>query len=220
MLPRQPPHRCLLRVTVARALLALRRPEPATVLATVEAGERQNGPHPDFDYLRAFAREIQALAAAPRSAERAAALADAEAGFRAALAKLRGGAAFEFVGSVNEVRALQHVGVVQLLRGDASGALSAFAEALRAEPENPSARVGAAEALLELGQAGKALEVVEPALGTQADGWLIAADAALRLGAAADARTFLARARERTKGGYECQHRWARHETVERALAA
>jgi len=220
LVPRQPRHRCLLRISVARGLLALRVPDAATVLETVDRAEAHNGPHPDFDYLRGFAEEVRAVRAPPRSPERAAALASAEGALRRALERLASGATYEFLGAVNEVRAGLHLGVVLLLAGKPSDALQAFAGALRSEPGNGSARVGAAEALLELGEARRALEVVEPALGPQPDGWLVAASAAAALGAGADARVFLARAKERTACGYECLHRWARHEAVDRALAA
>jgi len=46
----------------------------------------------------------------------------------------------------------------------------------------------------------------------------VAASAALGLGAAADARVLLEQARARAGSGYECLHRWARHEAVEKAL--
>jgi tetratricopeptide (TPR) repeat protein len=220
LVPRQPRHRCLHRIAIARGLLALRVPDAATALEAAARAEAHNGPHPDFDFLRGFAEEVRAVRAAPRSPERAAALAAAEGALRSALARLASGDAWEFLGAVNEVRAGLHLGVVLLLAGQPSQALQAFAAALRSEPENGSARVGAAEALIELGEAGRALEVVEPALGAQPDGWLVAASAAHALGAAADARVFLARAKERAARGYECLHRWARHEAVERALAA
>jgi predicted Zn-dependent protease len=110
--------------------------------------------------------------------------------------------------------------VVRLLDGDAAGALKSFGEALKLEPGNPSALVCAAEALVEAGNPGKALAVVEKAMGDRPDAWLIAAAAAERLGAADDARLFLSKAKERTaRGGYECLHRAARHEALERSLA-
>jgi tetratricopeptide (TPR) repeat protein len=216
MLDRQPPHRDLARIAVARGLLAIRRPEPALALDAVARGEAHNGPHPDFDYLRGFAREIEAVRATPRTPERAAALGEAEAAFRAALARLATGAAWDFLGAVNEARAGLHLGVVLLLGGKAGEALAAFADVLRREPANGSARVGAAEALLDVGEPAKALATVEKALGPAPDGWLVAAGAAHALGAGGDARVFLAEADKRNASGYECVHRWARH----RALAA
>jgi tetratricopeptide (TPR) repeat protein len=218
MLPRQPAHRDLSRIAVARGLLALRRPDPAEALDAAGQGEARNGPHPDYDYLRGFAQEILAVRAAPRSPERAAALAAAEASYRACLARLAAGGAWDFLGAVNEARAGMHLGVVLLLAGRAREALAAFADVLRAEPANGAARVGAAEALLDVGEPAQALRTVEGALGSQPDGWLVAASAAHALGSGGDARLFLDEARRRVAVGYECLHRWARQEALERAV--
>ena len=62
-------------------------------------------------------------------------------------------------------------------------------------------------------------EKLTAALGAGPDGWLMAAAAAHALGGAADARLLFGRARERTQVGYECLHRWARHEALAAALA-
>ena len=218
MLSRQPAHRDLARLAVARGLLALRRPDPAEALDAAAQGQARNGPHPDFDYLRGFALEIQAVRAAPRSPERAAALAGAETAYRSALGRLSAGGAWDFLGAVNEARAGMHLGVVLLLAGRAREALTAFAEVIKAEPSNGSARVGAAEALLDVGEPAQALRTVEGALGPLPDGWLVAASAAHALGAGSDARLFLAEARKRASAGYECLHRWARQEALERSV--
>jgi tetratricopeptide (TPR) repeat protein len=219
LLDRQPPWRCFSRLAAARGLLALRRADAAMAIETADRAERQNGPHPDFDYLRGFGHEIAAVRAGPRSEGRTAHLRDAAAAYEAALRRLAADGPFEFLGSASEVRCHLHLGVVRLLEGRPADSLKAFSEALRAEPANPAGRVGAAEALLDLGDATKALAVVEPALGHGPDGWLVAASAALQLGARGDAAVFLAQAKARAGGGYECLHRWARHEAVERALA-
>jgi len=218
VLDRQPPWRCFSRITAARGLLALRKADAAMAIETADRGELQNGPHPDFDYLRGFGHEIEAVRATPRSEARADHLRSAAASYQAALRRLAAEGPFEFLGMVNEVRSHLHLGVVHLLEGRPADSLKAFTEALRAEPLNGAARVGAAEALLDMGDPAKALSVVEPALGQAPDGWLVAASAALGLGATADARVFLAQAKARAAAGYECLHRWARHEAVEKAL--
>ena len=218
LLDRQPPWRCFSRLTSARGLLALRRADAAMAIESADRGERQNGPHPDFDYLRGFGHEIEAVRATPRSEVRAGHLGAAAACYEAALRRLADDGPFEFLGMVNEVRAHLHLGVVRLLEGRAADSLRAFTEALRAEPANAAARVGAAEALLDLGDPAKALSVVEPALGRAPDGWLVAASAALGLGSGADARVFLEQAKARGGAGYECLHRWARQEALEKAL--
>jgi len=217
-LDRQPPWRCFSRITAARGLLALRKADADMAIETADRGERQNGPHPDFDYLRGFGHEIHAVRATPRSEARAGHLRQASAAYGAALRRLASDGPFEFLGSANEVRCHLHLGVVRLLEGRPGDSLKAFSEALRAEPVNGAARVGAAEALLDLGDHAKALSVVEGALGQAPDGWLVAASAALGLGAAGDARVFLQQAKARAGVGYECLHRWARHEALEKAL--
>ena len=220
MLDRQPPYRCFHRLSAARGILALRKADAALARETGLVAEAHNGPHPDFDYLKGFADEIGAMRATPRSEERAELLRKAAVSFEAALRRLASDGPFEYLGSVNEVRCHLHLGVIRLMEGRPQDSLKAFTEALRVEPKNPSARVGAAEALVELGDAAKALQIVEPALGALPDGWLIAAAAAERLGAAGDARLFLGKAKERNGSGYECLHRWARHEALEKALAS
>ncbi len=214
----QPPWRCFARLSAARGLLALRRADAVAAIETADRGERQNGAHPDFDYLRGFGHEILGVAATPRSEAREAHLRDAAAGYEAALRRLGADGPFEFLGLASEVRCHLHLGVVRLLEGRPADALRAFTEALRREPASPAGRVGAAEALLDLGDAAKALSVVEPALGRAPDGWLVAASAALQLGARADAGVFLAQARSRAGAGYECAHRYARQRAVEQAL--
>ena len=215
----QPSFRCFARISAARGLLALRSADAALALETADRAERQNGPHPDFDYLRGFGFEIQAVRSTPRTPERSALLDRAAAAYLAALRRLGRDGPFEFLGMVNEVRAHLHLGVVRLLQGQAQASLQAFTAALRLEPRNGSARIGAGEALLDLGQPAKALEVVEPALGATPDGWLVAAAAAEQLGSAGDARLFFEQARQRQGTGYECLHRWARHQALERSLA-
>jgi tetratricopeptide (TPR) repeat protein len=219
ILDRQPPERCWHRLSVARGVLALRTADGARAVETAARAEGHQGAHPDFDYLRGFGQEIQAMGRAGHDPERGELLRAAAASFRAALERLRRDAPFEFLGLCSEIRARLHLGVVHLLQGLAADALTDFADALRVEPDNRSARVGAAEALLEAGQAARALEVVEPALGDRPDGWLVAAAAAERLGARGDARLFLARAVERRGAGYECPHRLGRHQALVQALA-
>ncbi|MBK9518804.1 MAG: glycosyltransferase [Anaeromyxobacter sp.] len=219
LLPAQPPDRSFLRVAVFRGLLALRRGDGVTACESAARGEGRDGPGPDFDYLRAFGLELQGQAAAPGSPERDGLLDRAEAAFRSSLRRLTHEGPFELVAAAGVARIQLHLGVIALQRGRAGDALAAFEGALAQEPGNPSALAGQAEALLELGEAGRALKVVERALGARPDGWLLAAEAAWRLGAAGDARLLLARADERRAAGWECPHRQARHAALARALA-
>jgi tetratricopeptide (TPR) repeat protein len=219
-LGRQPPYRCFARVAVARAILALRRADGAGAVEAARVGQARNGGHPDFDYLRGVGLEIEAMRAGGASEGGARLLAEAEAAHLVALRRLREEGPFEFLGAVSEARALVQLGAVRYLRRSAAEALRAYGEALRVEPESAAARVGAAEVLVDLGDPRKALQMVEPALGAQPDGWLVAACAAERLGAREDARAFLARARERLGVGFQHAHRTIRHHQLEQALAA
>jgi len=220
MLPAQPRDRSILRVTTFRGLLALRRGDGAAAVESADRGEASHGPLPDFDFLRGFGLALQAQAAPVGSPDRRALQGRAEAAFRASVRRLEQEGPFELVAVAGVARAQLHLGVLALLQGNPGAALEAFQAAQRAEPGNPSARVGLAEALLELGEAGQALATVEAALGPQPDGWLVAAAAAHRLGATADARLLLARAAERRSAGWECPHRQDRHDALARALAA
>lgn len=218
-LDRQPPYRCFARIAVARAVLALRRADGAGAIEAARVGEGRNGGHPDFDYLRAVGLEIEAMRAGGASEAGARLLAEAEAAQLEALRRLREEGPFEYLGAASEARALVQLGVVRYLRRRPAEALRAYGEALKVEPDGAAARVGAAEVLVDLGEPGKALGAVEPALGAQPDGWLVAACAAERLGARADARAFLAKARERLGVGFQHAHRGIRLAQLERALA-
>jgi tetratricopeptide (TPR) repeat protein len=219
-LDRQPPYRCFARAAVARAILALRRVDGAGAIEAARVGEGRNGAHPDFDYLRGAGLEIQALRAGLATAEGAARLAEAEAALVSALHRLRQEGPYEFLGAASEVRALQQLAVVRYLARRLPEALRTYGEALALEPGSAALRAGAAEVLTELGEPAKALQVVEPGLGAGPDGWLVAACAAQRLGSVADARTFLAQARQRLGGGYLHAHRGLRQAQLEKSLAA
>jgi tetratricopeptide (TPR) repeat protein len=216
----QPTYRCFARVAVARGVLALRRLDGAGAVEAASVGEGRNGGHPDFDHLRGVGLEILALRAGAASVEGRRLLGAAEQAQVAALRRLREDGPFDFLGAVNEVRALLQLGVVRYLARRSPEALRAFSEALALEPGSAAARIGAAEVLVDMGQAAKALEVVEPALGAPPDGWLVAACAAERLGARADAASFLAQARLRLGSGYLHAHRGLRQAQLEQALAA
>jgi tetratricopeptide (TPR) repeat protein len=219
LLDRQPAYRCFHRVAVARAILALRRVDGVGAVEAARVGEGRNGGHPDFDYLRGVGLEIQAMRSGGASPEGGQLLAEAEAAHGSALRRLREDGPFDYLGAASEVRALLQLGVVRYLRRAPAEALRAYGEALQVEPGSAAARVGAAEVLVDLGDPAKALQVVEPALDAQPDGWLVAACAAERLGARDDARTFLASARQRLGAGFQHAHRSIRLQQLERALA-
>ena len=214
---RAPPSQSILRLALARAALAIRRSDASAVLDALERTERREGPHPDLDYLRGVAQEVRAVQSPPGSLERENSLREAEAALRAGIDRLLS-AVWEFTGAISEVGARLHLASVHLLKNRPGEALREAGMALRCDPESPSTWATAAEALLAAGQPARALEAVERALGERADGWLIAAAAALELGAGADARAFLEKVREHQAGGFEHLHRVARLRQLERAL--
>jgi tetratricopeptide (TPR) repeat protein len=207
LLPSQPPWRCLHRLGMARGLLALRAADAARAAGTAAVAQARNGPHPDWDYLAAAGLELAAQAAPAGSAARAEGLARAEAALGQARARLEGGAPVDFVGLALPVRLALHLGTVRLQQDHHARAAEAFGEALRREPGNWLASVGLAEARLGAGDAGGALAAVEPLLGSQPDGWLVAAAAAERLGAVSDARLLLEQAARRAPAGFASAHR-------------
>lgn len=215
LLARQPEWRCFARAAVARGILAVRRSDAEGALEAARVGEGRNGPHPDFDALRGMALEIAALHCDPGDPRQTSLLEEAEQAYLLAAERLSTGGPYELVAAVTPVSAQLHLGGVRYLRGRWPEALRAYSEALRLEPANQAARVGSAEVLVELGQAPRALELLQPALGPRPDAWLVAAMAAERLGALADARLFLTQAAARASGGYERLHRAQQH----RALA-
>jgi len=219
LVERQPAWRCLARPAVARGILALRRTDAEGVLEAARVGEGRNGPHPDFDFLRGMALEIQALRAPAGGPARAELLEAAEAAYLSCARRLDEEGPFELVAAASPARARLQLGGVRYLRGRWPEALRACSEALQLEPASPDARIGAAEVLVELGRAAQALEILQPALGALADAWLVAASAAHRLGALEDARLFLGKARGLAAGGYQRIHRRLRQAALEAALA-
>jgi tetratricopeptide (TPR) repeat protein len=218
LLAGQPPWRCLHRLAMARGLLALRASDAVRALATASLAEARNGPHPDWDYLRAAGLDLQAQEAPPGSPGRARLLEAAEAALRLARERSRGGGPFDLVGLALETRLQLHLGSVLLQRGCFEAAGQALAEALRLEPGNWLAGVGLAEALLGAGEPARALAAVEPLLGAGPDGWLVAAAAAASLGATGDARLFLAQAARRAGAGLGSAHRAGLRQALEGAL--
>lgn len=207
LVPGQPPWRCLHRLALARAILALRAGDAARALETAAVAEGRNGPHPDWDYLRGAALELLADAEPAGGAARAEGLARAEAALLRAQARLDGGPPVDFTGLALPPRLLLHLGTLRLRRGDGRGAMGPLEALRRLEPSNPLAAVGIAEARWLAGDAAGALGAVEPLLGAGPDGWIVAALAAERLGAREDARLLAGEAARRERAGLGSAHR-------------
>ncbi len=203
-----PRARSLHRLGVVRATLGLRRGDPASALAAVDAVEARQGPHVDLAYLRGCALYLLALRAV--GDERRALAERAAAAYAAAEGLCGAPAAERLTEATAGARLLVYRGDALLVAARPAEASAAFSAALSEEPRSRPARVGLAESALETGDARRALELVEPALGETPDGWTVAAAAALALGAHGDAALLAARARERVARGFEAAHRRAR----------
>lgn len=212
----------VLRLATARARLALTAGDTRGVLATVDRAEAIEGAHPDLDFLRGSALELDGLAAR-RGDERARCLDAALASYRAALGKRAHRYAQAFVIGATGFAGLTRAGCVLLARGRVGEARAAFEEALAARPDHAEAAFGMAECHLEAGEHEAALATLSPHLGPRADGWLLGAAALEQLGLFDDFRLFLARARDRAneaQQGYLSPHRRERHAALHGALAA
>ncbi|GEJ57941.1 glycosyltransferase [Anaeromyxobacter diazotrophicus] len=210
----QPRHLSLQRLACLRAVTALRRADPETALESVRAAEERQGPHPDLHFLRGAALYLRALAAPAGSPERAARAAEAVRAYRAADASRVELPVEPFTDASDGPAALARSADALLLAGCPAEALGAAETALRERSGEPVAQLARAEAVLELGEPARALALLEPLLGELPDGWVLAAGAALALGAGSDAALFLAQARERLPRGFSAAHRLERLERL------
>ncbi len=208
LLDRQPAYRSVQRLALSRAYAALRLGSPADALETLERAEAWMGQRADFDLLRGCALEGLAMAAAPGRNREALARRAAAAHARA-LEPDRTGLQEQLVRQVGGPSNRCRLGCALLMAGDPAGARTAFEAALLEDPSSEEARLGRAEARLEGGDAVGAMAELEPLLGSAPEPWLIAAMAALRIGARADAVLFAARARERAALQFTSPHRRA-----------
>ncbi|MGC3998721.1 MAG: glycosyltransferase family 2 protein [Anaeromyxobacter sp.] len=194
LLPSQPPHRSIRRLAVGRALAAVNQGAPARARESVDRAEAHEGPNPDYDFLRGCAWELEATAAPAGAADRAALLERATAAYRKTLDALaRGG--FPQVLLVTEAEALARLGTALLLAGDAAQARQVFVRARQAGAGDKVV-LGEAEACLVGSDPGGALALLQPLMvAGVAAAWALAARAAHDLGAEADARLFLERAK-------------------------
>ncbi len=214
----QPKFRSLQRLAVARAVHALSAGEPRVVVDTARQTASLEPLGPDLLHLEGCALELLALRAEERERrgllERALEAQDAAAAFadKAVTERLVGG-------STSWATQRRRAGLLLQL-GRARPALSAAQAALSLIPDDLETQLLLAEAILESGEAGRALRQLETLLGAYPDGWLLASAAALAAGARADAKLFLAQAHQRLSQGFVSVHRRLRFADMARALAA
>lgn len=209
----------VLRLATARAKLMLDASDRTGVLATVERAERLEGPHPDLDFLRGSAEELEGLASY-REDQRKRNLEAALTAYRDAARKRGNRYAQAFVMGASTWAGATRRGAVLLALSRVDEARAAFDEALRDNPDHVEAKLGVAECLLEKGDIEASLATLSPLLDDRPDGWLLGAAAFDALGLVDDFRMYLARARERAGRGYLSPHRRERHAELHGALAA
>jgi tetratricopeptide (TPR) repeat protein len=207
------------RLAIARATLDLQDSDGNRVIEAVDVGERFDGPHPDFDFLRGCGHELRALAA-EHPAERHERLQRAVECYQAALHKRKNAYAQNFVNGATGWAALTRLGTMYLLLGDLTSAMEAYRTALADKPDHREAMLGKAEVTLESGEPEAALRALEPLLGVGPDGWLIAASAAEALGMVDDMRLFYVRGRRELDKGYVSPHRRLRFAALSATLSA
>jgi tetratricopeptide (TPR) repeat protein len=167
-------------------------------LVVLETGAAFGLAHPNPSYLEGLARENLALHEPGQHSEH---LASAAAAFENALSyegaplldpPIRGAA-----GQASRLR----LGIVRLQQGAWESALRELHQA-ESQAEDPTeARLAIAEVWIEQGRCADALELLEPDLdeSAPADAWLLAADAARRLGDADAFETCLQQAYDRVR---------------------
>lgn len=200
LVPAQPPTLPLLRLAVARGLLAHSAGLTTTAVETADLVLRRDGPHPDLLLLRGAGREALGLRPGASAAERAQLLAGAVEDYRLALHLLaRGGLEQVFFAEPAELQA--RLGHTLAASGKHAEARRAFETALDSGLTEVGA-LGLAWCEVAAGNPAGALRRVEPVLGTRPDGWVVASLAASALGAGDDAQQFLGQARARASRGF------------------
>ncbi len=200
----QPADISVLRLAVARAIVAVETDAPERVLQSVERAERAEGPQPDLFHLRGRALVLLALRTA--GAERRRALAGAEAAFRAAIAMAGREPLREYVAGASSWASWTGIGEVMLCLDRPADALVAFGEALVQSPQSHEAGLGEVEAMLHARPA-QALARVERLLDCSPDGWVLADAAARSVGAVGDARALVRQALARRANKFRSSRR-------------
>jgi tetratricopeptide (TPR) repeat protein len=193
-----PPEHSLLALAAAGGMLALRRGDAGGALECAGRG-RTRGDHADLDFIEGCALETLALREPAGSEARRERAGEAARAYRAAVERDSAPALQRFT-APDEHRL--RLGSALLLAGRVPEAREVLAPLAAERPELAGARLAMAEAELDSGAPGRALELLEPLLGEGPDGWVLAAAAALRLGARGDSRALLARAAERAARGW------------------
>jgi tetratricopeptide (TPR) repeat protein len=204
LLDSQPGDISVLRLAVARAIVAVETSAPAVALDSVDRAVHAEGAQPDLLHLRGRALVLQALRA--DGSQRVGALLSAEAAFRAAISLAGRDGLRQYVAGASSWASWNGIGEVMLCLDRHAVARDAFGLALALCPGDKEAGLGEAEALLRA-DPGRALARVEHHLDARPDGWLLAGMAARALGATTDARALVSEAVTRMENGFRALRR-------------
>lgn len=207
------------RLATARAYLLIAEGHYSEARATLCAAREIEGPNPDCAFMSAYANEFEGLRSPePARGERLVAARD---GYRTCLEF--GGQVFaqSFVVGASSWCGATRLGTVELVLGHPAEALSAFKVALALRPDDRAARLGQAEAMIDLGAAAGALQNLERELDDASpDAWTLAAVAVRSLGLLDDARLFARKAEVLLDKGFVATHRRDKLRDVAASLTA
>jgi tetratricopeptide (TPR) repeat protein len=203
----QPKHRSVVRLAVARGLAQLGRNDGDGLLDTVRVATRHEGEHPDLLFLAGCGHEVRGE------------MSKAVSCFSRCLdpwpVELS-----SFIGGSTGWNAAARLGSCLSGLGRWAEAKRAFARALALKPGLEEAQLGLVEVSLGLAAPAQALHDVQGLLNATPDGWLLAAHAAVLLGAKGDARLFFTRAVERSGTPLLARHRAVLAASLDRVLRA
>jgi tetratricopeptide (TPR) repeat protein len=205
------------RVATAYAYLLIGKGRHAEAREVATRAIAIEGPNPDFAFFVAYANESEVAATADPGRQREL-LSLARDGYRECLGFGARVFAQAFVVGARTWYGATRLGTVEMLLGQAADAERAFDLALVSRPGYELALLGKAEAVLERGDAARALGLIEPLLGAAPDGWTLASSAALAVGRTQDARLFAVRALQVVAKGFVGSHRRSRLHGVASAL--
>jgi glycosyltransferase involved in cell wall biosynthesis len=198
------------RLATTRAFLMIQRGRFVDARATVRVARALEGRSPDLAFLAARVSESEAQLTSDPTVRRDR-LREARDGYEECLGFRGQLFAQSFVVGASSWYGAIRLGTVELQLGRPAEARRAFDAALAVRAEEPEARLGRAEATMDLGDAGDALKEIEGLLGdTSPDSWTLAATAVSSLGLNDDARLFAQRALSLAGKGFVAPHRRAK----------
>ncbi len=194
------------RLATARAHVQVVRGQYREARETMRVAHEVEGDNPDFAFLLAYTYESEAIKCESPAARREM-LESARDGYRACLDLADRVYVHQFVVGASSWYGAIRLGTVELQLGRPAEALRAFESALAAKPDKLAARLGKAEAALDLGDTAGALAQLEKLLDEKPDAWILAACAVAAMGRPTETQLFVRRAMALLPNGLVAQHR-------------